>query len=95
MTTSRKQLETLCLEVNKALGRPTTYTNPETRKCEVGHIHIYKSHYGYEVHETVSDGGGVRDFALSHAMTAREVKCLLRGTLEGITISRKYATHHD
>lgn len=87
--TSRKQLDALCDELNKALQRPTTYYDFDSRGCQIGHLSVYKSHFGYEVHEVVNEGGGVRNVGVSEGMTAREVKCLLRGLLEGATLSSR------
>jgi hypothetical protein len=79
-------MRTTKARLNHLVGRLNEeYIDPKTRECNLGHISLYKSHYGWELQETMTLGGGVRNIGIERGMTAREVECLMVGLLVGLT----------
>lgn len=85
MRTTKARLNHLVGRLNEAMNRPREYIDPKTRECNLGHISLYKSHYGWELQETMTLGGGVRNIGIERGMSAREVECLMVGLLTGLT----------
>jgi hypothetical protein len=88
MRTTRKDLDALVGELNEELGRPAKGYDPERRKFSIGHFCIYKTVFGYELHENRSDSGAIRCHGGCH-QTAREFATYLRGMLNGVSVAQK------
>jgi hypothetical protein len=86
MTDLKKRVTTL----NRMLGRPEECwhrgENAELT-ASIGNLHIYKSHFGYELHEVANGSGAVRQHGTTHKK-AGEMMSYLGGILDGVTFSR-------
>lgn len=60
MRINRADIDLKIAELNELLDRPAKHYDPESRLYGMGHFHIYKTHFGYELHETTSQSGAVR-----------------------------------
>ena len=87
MRTTRKELDALVGEINEAFGRPTKGYDPERRKFLIGHFCIYKTVFGYELHENRTDSGAVRVHGGCHK-SASVFATYLRGIIHGVEVSR-------
>lgn len=90
---TQKELKSKVDELNEVLGRPEAawVRKPDADlRASVGNLHIYKTHFGYELHEMVSESGAVRQ----HGHTIKNAAgfyAYLCGLSHGVELSRKIA----
>lgn len=91
MRRTKKELEAKVAELNEVLGRPDTawVSKPNADlRASVGNFHIYHTHFGYELHEMVSESGAVRQHGET-IKTSAGFYAYLWGLCHGVELSRK------
>ena len=81
-----KILENQIAQLNKMLNRPCNpwATKDGKNTASIGNFHLSQAYGGCSLHETVTEGGGVRDvFSCGH-MPKRELSGRILAMLEGI-----------
>lgn len=90
---TQKELQSKVDELNEVLGRPdkawVRKPDADLRAC-VGNFHIYKTHFGYELHEMVSESGAVRQHGQT-IKTSSGFYSYLGGLCHGVELSLKPA----
>jgi hypothetical protein len=72
-------LESRLFDLNESRGvktQPYSKTNAGTYKSNVGNYHLSRAYGGFNVHQMVNDGGGIKEPAGGGHVTKRE--CLER-----------------
>jgi len=70
--TTRKQLEFLCERINNAKKTPLAPYNDKL-VGQIGNFHLSAAYGGVSLHQTMTEGGGVRDvFSCGH-VTKRDL----------------------
>ena len=91
MRHTKKELEAKVEKLNEVLGRPDTAwvrkPDADLRAC-VGNFHIYKTHFGYELHEMMSESGAVRMHG-DCIKTSAGFYSYLCGLCHGVGLSQK------
>jgi hypothetical protein len=91
MRRTSKDLQRRVDELNEALGRPMA---PWIRRSDsdlrgsVGCFHIYKTHFGYELHEMMSESGAVRQHGET-IKTSAGFYSYLGGLCHGVELAHK------
>lgn len=91
MRRTKKELEAKVAELNEVLGRPdTAWVRKENAdlRASVGNLHIYHTHFGYELHEIVSESGAVRQHG-DTIKTSAGFYAYLWGLCHGVELARK------
>ena len=81
--TTRKQLEFLCERINSAKKTPAkSYESIDGSLVgQIGNFHLSGAYGGVSLHQTMTDGGGVRDvFSCGH-VTKRDLYNRMRAYL--------------
>jgi hypothetical protein len=87
MRIKRTDIDFKVAELNELLDRPTKHYDPESRLYGIGHFHIYKTHFGYELHETTSQTGAVRSINAG-GLTSRSFYDFLCSLLTGVRLCK-------
>lgn len=82
---TRKDIDFKVAELNELLDRPAKHYDPESRLYGIGHFHIYKTHFGYELHETVSQHNAIRAIN-ADGLSARAFYSFLCALLTGVRL---------
>lgn len=85
MRITDKDLEAVCLRINRTLNRPeTTWTKTETGpRANIGNFHLSGAYGGVALHCICSDGGGVNDIFGGH-MPKRDLYNRMQAYLKGL-----------
>lgn len=87
MRINRTDIDLKIAELNELLDRPAKHYDPEGRLYGIGHFHIYKTHFGYELHETTSQSGAVRSINAG-GLSARAFYDFLCALLSGVRLCK-------
>lgn len=88
---TRKDIDFKIAELNELLDRPAKHYDPESRLYAIGHFHIYKTHFGYELHETTSQTGAIRSINAG-GLSARAFYQFLCALLTGVRLGKSFGT---
>ena len=80
---TNKNLDALCERLNRATNNPLSY-RAEDGSIAIGHYHISGAYGGVQLHQTVNDGGGVRDVLRCGYTTKRDLWNQMHAYLSGI-----------
>jgi len=89
---TRKQLDYLVEQINKATGSPVAaYTKtPDGRhKANIGNYHISCAYGGVQLHRMCNPGGGVSTVSHDGYGTKRELYSFMRAFLDGIAVTKE------
>ena len=88
---TQKELQSKVDKLNEVFGRPdkawVRKPNADLR-ASVGNLHIYHTHFGYELHEIVSESGAVRQHGET-IKTSAGFYAYLCGLCHGVELARK------
>ncbi len=86
-----KHLAGMISRLNRITNNPLEYSTRDDAgrfTCNVGHFHIDRAYGGYQLVQTVTDGGGVRNVLPSGHVMKRTCYDLLAAYIRGIEDSR-------
>lgn len=87
MRIKRTDIDFKVAELNELLDRPAKHYDSESRLYGIGHFHIYKTHFGYELHETVSQHNAIRAIN-ADGLSARAFYQFLCALLTGVRLNK-------
>lgn len=87
---SEKDLKRVIDDLNTITGNPLTYgtRTSDEFKANIGNYHLYCAYGGYELVQTMNEGGGVHVISRNGCTTKRDLYTQIKSLIDGVALGR-------